>query len=201
VIGELPVLLIVMETNPPPFQAEESAKEIPALHEPVEPPPGEGLELPLLEELLEVEVEVEAAAARIQAKDGLGSYAYNLRNSITDEKLTSKFKAGDKAKLKSVIDETISWLDGSQEVSKEECEEKQKGLKVSPTQSCSDSIVLAVYLLSSLYIFSFSISRAPSPSPSRALSRPCSCSHSPDFQCVCRCLGTFMQLLRCWSEY
>jgi hypothetical protein len=63
VIGELPVLLIVMETNPPPFQAEESAKEIPALHEPVEPPPGEGLELPLLEELLEVEVEVEAAAA------------------------------------------------------------------------------------------------------------------------------------------
>jgi heat shock 70kDa protein 1/2/6/8 len=73
--------------------------------------------------------EDEAAAARIQSKNGLESYSYNLRNSITDEKLADKFEAGDKAKLESAVNETIQWLDSSQEASKEEYEEKQKELE------------------------------------------------------------------------
>lgn len=73
--------------------------------------------------------EDEAAAARIQSKNGLESYAYNLRNSLTDEKLADKFDAADKAKLKSAVDETVSWLEASQEASKEEYEEKQKELE------------------------------------------------------------------------
>jgi L1 cell adhesion molecule like protein len=55
--------------------------------------------------------EDEAAAARIQSKNGLESYAYNLRNSITDEKLADKFEAGDKTKLEGAVNETIQWLD------------------------------------------------------------------------------------------
>jgi heat shock protein 1/8 len=73
--------------------------------------------------------EDEAAAARIQSKNSLESYAYNLRNSITDDKLADKFEAGDKAKLESAVNETIQWLDASQEASKEEYEEKQKELE------------------------------------------------------------------------
>jgi len=73
--------------------------------------------------------EDEAAAARITAKNGLESYAYNLRNSITDEKLAGKFDPEDKAKLESHVNDTISWLDASQEGSKEEYEEKQKELE------------------------------------------------------------------------
>jgi len=73
--------------------------------------------------------EDEAAAARIQAKNGLESYAYNLRNSITDEKLADKFEATDKTKLEAAVNETISWLDSSQEASKEEYDEKQKELE------------------------------------------------------------------------
>src|SRR6266702_5072423 len=73
--------------------------------------------------------EDEAAAARIQAKNGLESYSYNLRNSLTDEKLADKFDPADKAKLKSAVDDAIQWLDGSQEASKEEYEEKQKELE------------------------------------------------------------------------
>ena len=73
--------------------------------------------------------EDEAAAARIQAKNGLESYAYNLRNSITDEKLADKFEAADKIKLEAAVNETISWLDSSQEASKEEYDEKQKELE------------------------------------------------------------------------
>lgn len=73
--------------------------------------------------------EDEEAAARITAKNGLESYAYNLRNSTQDEKLASKFEADDKEKLDKAINETISWLDASQEGSKEEYEEKQKELE------------------------------------------------------------------------
>lgn len=73
--------------------------------------------------------EDEAAAARISAKNGLESYAYNLRNSITDEKIASKLEGDDKAKLEKAIDEATSWLDNSQEASKEEYEERQKELE------------------------------------------------------------------------
>jgi len=73
--------------------------------------------------------EDEAAAARIQSKNGLESYAYNLRNSITDEKLADKFEPADKTKLEGAVNETIQWLDSSQEASKEEYEEKQKELE------------------------------------------------------------------------
>jgi len=73
--------------------------------------------------------EDEAAASRITAKNGLESYAYNLRNSLNDEQLANKFDAADKSKLESAVNETISWLDASQEGSKEEYEEKQKELE------------------------------------------------------------------------
>jgi L1 cell adhesion molecule like protein len=73
--------------------------------------------------------EDEAAAARISAKNGLESYAYNLRNSTQDEKLASKFEPADKTKLDAAINDTIKWLDASQEASTEEYAEKQKELE------------------------------------------------------------------------
>lgn len=73
--------------------------------------------------------EDEEAAARIQSKNSLESYSYNLRNSLSDEKLADKFEAADKAKLETAVNETISWLDASQEASKDEYESKQKELE------------------------------------------------------------------------
>ncbi|VDB92152.1 unnamed protein product [Peniophora sp. CBMAI 1063] len=73
--------------------------------------------------------EDDAAAARITAKNSLESYAYNLRNSLQDEKLAGKFAPADKSKLASAINDTISRLDASQEASKEEYEERQKKLE------------------------------------------------------------------------
>ncbi len=73
--------------------------------------------------------EDEAATARITAKNGLESYAYNLRNSLSDEKLASKFEPADKSKLESAVNEAITWLDDSQEASKDEYESKQKELE------------------------------------------------------------------------
>lgn len=48
---------------------------------------------------------------------------------MNDEKLAGKFDAADKSKLESAVNDTISWLDSSQEASKEEYEEKQKELE------------------------------------------------------------------------
>ena len=70
-----------------------------------------------------------AATERISAKNALESYAYNLRNTLTDPATGDKFPAEDKAKLQSAVDETIQWLDNSQEASKEEYEDKQKELE------------------------------------------------------------------------
>ncbi|KAJ7092103.1 heat shock cognate 70 [Mycena crocata] len=83
----------------------------------------------MINEAEQYKAEDEAAAARITSKNALESYAYNLRNSINDEKLAGKFEAGDKAKLEGAVNDTIKWLDASQEGSKEEYEEKQKELE------------------------------------------------------------------------
>ncbi|KAI9342516.1 heat shock protein 70 [Zopfochytrium polystomum] len=73
--------------------------------------------------------EDEATAERIQAKNGLESYAYNLRSTLQDEKVAGKLDSADKNKLTSAIDEAIKWLDANLEASKEEFEHKQKELE------------------------------------------------------------------------
>jgi len=72
--------------------------------------------------------EDEEAAVRITAKNGLESYAYNLRNSVEGD-LADKLEADDKTKLNAAIKEATEWLDASAEASKEEYEEKQKELE------------------------------------------------------------------------
>ncbi|KAJ3098391.1 70-kilodalton heat shock protein [Physocladia obscura] len=82
----------------------------------------------------------EAAAERIQAKNGLESYAYNLRNTTQDEKLADKLSSDDKEKLNAAIDETVKWLDHNHEGSKEEFEHKQKEL-----EAIANPIMMKVY--------------------------------------------------------
>ncbi|KAI3648903.1 hypothetical protein MP228_006757 [Amoeboaphelidium protococcarum] len=71
----------------------------------------------------------EEATARIHAKNGLESYAYNLRNTLNDDNLKGKIDGADKETLEKAITETISWLDQNLEASKEEFESKQKELE------------------------------------------------------------------------
>ena len=90
----------------------------------------------------------DAAAARIASRNALESFAYNLRYTLS--------------KLEGAVNDTIKWLDASQEGSKEEYEVKQKELEaiaeyVSPflrvwtcylrsclAVSCKDSMALQV---------------------------------------------------------
>ncbi|KAF9474401.1 heat shock protein 70 [Pholiota conissans] len=82
----------------------------------------------MVDEAEKYRAEDEAAAAHITAKKDLESYSYNLRNSLNNEKL-AKFNAADKAKLEAAVNETIHWLDASQEASKDEYKTKQKKLE------------------------------------------------------------------------
>jgi L1 cell adhesion molecule like protein len=83
----------------------------------------------MLAEAEKYKEEDEAEAGRIAAKNGLESYAYSLKNTLSDAKVDEKLDADDKAKLKAEIDKTVAWLDESQQATKEEYEEHQKELE------------------------------------------------------------------------
>jgi len=63
---------------------------------------------------------------KVEAKNGLESYAYNMKNSIADEKLADKFEADDKTTMEAKITEVLQWLDANAEAQTEEFEAKQK---------------------------------------------------------------------------
>jgi len=83
----------------------------------------------MLAEAEKYKEEDEAEAARIGAKNGLESYAYSLKNTISDPKVDEKLDASDKEKLKAEIDKTVAWLDDNQTATKEEYESQQKELE------------------------------------------------------------------------
>ncbi|RSL71650.1 Heat shock 70 kDa protein [Fusarium sp. AF-6] len=73
--------------------------------------------------------EDEAEGRRVAAKNGLESYAYSLRNTLSDPKVEEKIEAADKEKLKTEIDKVVEWLDDNQQATREEYEEHQKELE------------------------------------------------------------------------
>ncbi|XP_061181462.1 heat shock cognate 71 kDa protein [Saccostrea echinata] len=66
---------------------------------------------------------------RIAAKNGLESYAFNMKSTVDDEKLKDKISEGDKKTILDKCDEIIKWMDQNQLAEKEEFEHKQKELE------------------------------------------------------------------------
>ncbi|KAL8993049.1 MAG: hypothetical protein Q9188_007431 [Gyalolechia gomerana] len=83
----------------------------------------------MLAEAEKYKEEDEAEAARIGAKNGLESYAYSLKNTISDPKVDEKLSAEDKEKLKSETDAVVAWLDENQTGTIDEYTDKQKELE------------------------------------------------------------------------
>merc|ERR1719324_1677063 len=83
----------------------------------------------MVEEAEKYKSEDEANRGRIEAKNGLENYAYNIKNSVEDEKLKDKISEEDKSTILGKVEETINWLDANQSAEKEEYEEKQKALE------------------------------------------------------------------------
>jgi L1 cell adhesion molecule like protein len=64
-------------------------------------------------------------AERVEARNNLESYLYNLRNTVVDAKEV-KLGDEDKKKVSVVVEDGIKWLDENSGASKEQFEEKQK---------------------------------------------------------------------------
>jgi len=77
---------------------------------------------------------------RITARNSAESYAYSLRNTLSEEGIKDKIDAGDKEKLESAINEMISWLDTNQTASTEEFEGRQKEL-----EAVASPIMMKIY--------------------------------------------------------
>lgn len=65
---------------------------------------------------------------RIDSRNGLESYLYNLKNTLEDNEkgLADNISAEDKKELQDTIDETLDWLDSNPEAEKEDYDEKLK---------------------------------------------------------------------------
>ena len=71
--------------------------------------------------------EDEAQKGRVDAKNGLEGYVFNIRNTLNDESIASKLDAGDKEAIQKIVDSTIGWMDSNHQVlEKEVYEKKQK---------------------------------------------------------------------------
>lgn len=65
---------------------------------------------------------------RIDARNGLESYLYNLKNTLDDDEkgVSDNISAEDKKELQDMIDETLDWMDENPEADKEDYDEKMK---------------------------------------------------------------------------
>merc|ERR1711924_246144 len=65
---------------------------------------------------------------RIDARNGLESYLYNMKNTLDDDEkgVADKLSADDKEEIENTINEALDWLDENPEADKDEYTSKQK---------------------------------------------------------------------------
>jgi len=82
----------------------------------------------MVKEAEEFAEEDKKVQGRINAKNGLESYLYNLKNTLNDEEkgISDKIEPAEKTELVSLIDETLDWLEENPEAETEEYSAKQK---------------------------------------------------------------------------
>ncbi|KAM0960261.1 hypothetical protein ACFX2I_025242 [Malus domestica] len=83
----------------------------------------------MVQEAERYKAEDEEVKKKVDAKNSLENYAYNMRNTIKDEQIAGKLDPADKQKIEKAIDEAIEWLDRNQLAEVEEFEDKQKELE------------------------------------------------------------------------
>ena len=64
---------------------------------------------------------------RVDARNSLETYVYNMKNTINDkDKLADKIEKEDREKIDSALKDALDWLDDNQSAEKEDFEEKLK---------------------------------------------------------------------------
>jgi L1 cell adhesion molecule like protein len=83
----------------------------------------------MVKEAEKYKAEDDAIGERVEAKNKLEGYVYNVKSSMLGEEKMKTALGDDLATVQSVVDETIKWLEESSERTKEEYEEKQKSVE------------------------------------------------------------------------
>jgi heat shock protein 5 len=85
----------------------------------------------MVREAEEFAEEDKAIKERIDARNGLEGYAYNMKNTLSDEEkgIKDKIDEEDAEALEEAVQDVLDWLDENQEAELEEYQEKQKELE------------------------------------------------------------------------
>merc|ERR1712087_579383 len=83
----------------------------------------------MVQEAEKYKEEDEAHSRKIEAKNALENYAYNMRNTLNDDGIKDKIDASDKETLEKAINDAIAWLDSNQMAEQDEFEDKLKELE------------------------------------------------------------------------
>ena len=71
--------------------------------------------------------EDDAHKAKVEAKNGLEGYVFNIRNTLNDENVGGKLDPADKETIQKKVDEVIAWLDTTYDIQEKSVyDEKQK---------------------------------------------------------------------------
>ena len=81
----------------------------------------------MVQESEEFSEEDKKARDKIEARNHLETYIYNMKNQINDkDKLSDKLESDEKEKIEEAVREALEWLDDNQNVEKEDYDEKLK---------------------------------------------------------------------------
>ncbi|KAH0872202.1 hypothetical protein HID58_069564 [Brassica napus] len=83
----------------------------------------------MVQEAEKYKSEDEEHKKKVEAKNALENYAYNMRNTIRDDKIGEKLAAADKKKIEDSVEEAVQWLDGNQTAEADEFEDNMKDLE------------------------------------------------------------------------
>ena len=83
----------------------------------------------MLKDAERYKAEDEEVKKKVEAKNSLENYAYNMRNTIKDEKIGEKLSPDEKEKIEKAVEDAIQWLEGNQLAEVDEFEDKQKELE------------------------------------------------------------------------
>ena len=83
----------------------------------------------MVQEAEKYKAEDEEVKKKVEAKNNLENFAYNMRNTVKDEKFASKLDPSDKEKIEKAVNDAIEWVEGNQLAEVDEFEDKLKELE------------------------------------------------------------------------
>lgn len=83
----------------------------------------------LVQEAERYKAEDEEVKKKVEARNALENYAYNMRNTVRDDKFSAKLAAEDKKNIEKAVDDGLEWLEKNQLAEVDELEDKLKELE------------------------------------------------------------------------